>query len=170
MLDIVRKICAQVGPGLPGSCQERGRIAIVKKELVSHLSAGNVVFEEFTVAPGAFLGTYPNGAFLILIAVLLNISLGRFKGISPWLTVIAALAFSIISSLQFILEFILYFELLDPFFRRRHSLNVFDGAPAARFTRRLVEMIESGYGLDEEQAISATVTEPKTAPTVGAPV
>ena len=29
--------------------------------------------------------------------------------------------------------------------------DVIDGAPAARFTRRLVELIESGYGLDKEQ-------------------
>jgi pyruvate/2-oxoglutarate dehydrogenase complex dihydrolipoamide acyltransferase (E2) component len=29
--------------------------------------------------------------------------------------------------------------------------DVIDGAPAARFARRLVELIESGYGLDEEQ-------------------
>jgi pyruvate/2-oxoglutarate dehydrogenase complex dihydrolipoamide acyltransferase (E2) component len=27
--------------------------------------------------------------------------------------------------------------------------DVIDGVPAARFTRRLVELIESGYGLDE---------------------
>jgi pyruvate/2-oxoglutarate dehydrogenase complex dihydrolipoamide acyltransferase (E2) component len=30
--------------------------------------------------------------------------------------------------------------------------DVVDGAPAARFTRRLVELIESGYGLDEGQS------------------
>jgi pyruvate/2-oxoglutarate dehydrogenase complex dihydrolipoamide acyltransferase (E2) component len=29
--------------------------------------------------------------------------------------------------------------------------DVIDGAPATRFTRRLVELIESGYGLEEEQ-------------------
>jgi len=29
--------------------------------------------------------------------------------------------------------------------------NVIDGAPATRFTRRLVDLIESGYGLSEEQ-------------------
>jgi pyruvate/2-oxoglutarate dehydrogenase complex dihydrolipoamide acyltransferase (E2) component len=29
--------------------------------------------------------------------------------------------------------------------------DVIDGAPAARFTRRLVELIENGYGLDEDQ-------------------
>ena len=34
--------------------------------------------------------------------------------------------------------------------------EVIDGAPAARFTGRLVELIESGYGLEEDQAPSAT--------------
>jgi len=29
--------------------------------------------------------------------------------------------------------------------------DLIDGAPAARFTRRLVELIESGYGLNEDQ-------------------
>jgi pyruvate/2-oxoglutarate dehydrogenase complex dihydrolipoamide acyltransferase (E2) component len=38
--------------------------------------------------------------------------------------------------------------------------DVIDGAPAARFTRRLMELIESGYGLDADQAISAIATEP----------
>jgi len=32
--------------------------------------------------------------------------------------------------------------------------HVIDGAPAARFTRRLMELIESGYGLDEEQTLT----------------
>ena len=32
--------------------------------------------------------------------------------------------------------------------------DVVDGAPAARFTRRLVELIESGYGLDEADDVS----------------
>jgi pyruvate/2-oxoglutarate dehydrogenase complex dihydrolipoamide acyltransferase (E2) component len=38
--------------------------------------------------------------------------------------------------------------------------NVIDGAPAARFTRRLIELIESGYGLDEDQNTSASDIEP----------
>ena len=33
--------------------------------------------------------------------------------------------------------------------------DVIDGAPAARFTRRLVELIESGYGLDGAQPLTA---------------
>jgi pyruvate/2-oxoglutarate dehydrogenase complex dihydrolipoamide acyltransferase (E2) component len=38
--------------------------------------------------------------------------------------------------------------------------EVIDGAPAARFTRRLVELMESGYGLDADQAMSAIEIEP----------
>ena len=41
--DIVKTICTEVGPGLPGSSQERERAAMIKKELESHLGAGNVV-------------------------------------------------------------------------------------------------------------------------------
>ncbi|RPJ19459.1 MAG: hypothetical protein EHM35_20635 [Planctomycetaceae bacterium] len=74
---IVKKICTEVGPGLPGSSQEQERAAIIKKELESHLGAGNVVVEEFNVAPGAFLGSLPLGVLFTLFAALLNISMGR---------------------------------------------------------------------------------------------
>jgi hypothetical protein len=38
--------------------------------------------------------------------------------------------------------------------------DVIDGAPATRFVRRLVELIESGYGLEEDQTQPAVDTEP----------
>jgi pyruvate/2-oxoglutarate dehydrogenase complex dihydrolipoamide acyltransferase (E2) component len=44
--------------------------------------------------------------------------------------------------------------------------DVIDGAPAARFTRRLVELIESGYGLGEDQPLIGNETEPAVAQTV----
>ncbi|HEX6383427.1 MAG TPA: 2-oxo acid dehydrogenase subunit E2 [Anaerolineae bacterium] len=47
--------------------------------------------------------------------------------------------------------------------------DVIDGAPAARFTRRLVELIESGYGLDEDQPVTALDTEPAPPRSVQAP-
>jgi len=37
--------------------------------------------------------------------------------------------------------------------------NVIDGAPATRFTRRLIEMIESGYGLVVEPKADGRVAE-----------
>jgi pyruvate/2-oxoglutarate dehydrogenase complex dihydrolipoamide acyltransferase (E2) component len=47
--------------------------------------------------------------------------------------------------------------------------DVIDGAPAARFTRKLVELIESGYGLDEVQTMTANQTEPAAVQAVQAP-
>jgi hypothetical protein len=38
--------------------------------------------------------------------------------------------------------------------------DIVDGGPAARFTHRLVELIESGYGLVEEQLLPALQAEP----------
>lgn len=142
-LDIVKTICTEVGPGVPGSPQERERAAIIKKELESRLGAGNVVVEEFTLAPDAFLNPYP-GLFM-LIAALLNISMGRFMGVSPWLTASAALGFSILSPLLFILEFILGFEFIDPLFPKTQSVNVIGTLrkPGTKNVKRL--LILSGH-------------------------
>ncbi|CAG0998912.1 Aminopeptidase YwaD [Anaerolineae bacterium] len=122
--DIVKTICTEVGPGLPGSSQERERAAIIQKELESHLGAENVVVEEFTFAPGAFLGSLPLSALFVLTAALLNIALGRFPGVSPWVTASAALAFSSLSIWLVVSEFVLSLELVDPFFQKKQSINV----------------------------------------------
>jgi aminopeptidase YwaD len=143
--DIVKTICTEVGPGLPGSSQERERAVIIGRELESHLGAENVVVEEFDVAPEGFLGWTPISALLTLVAALLNISMGRFTGISPCLTAIAALAFSIISVLPVIFEFILYFEFADPFFKKKRSVNVIGALrkPGTENVKRL--LILSGH-------------------------
>jgi pyruvate/2-oxoglutarate dehydrogenase complex dihydrolipoamide acyltransferase (E2) component len=43
--------------------------------------------------------------------------------------------------------------------------DVIDGAPAARFTKRLIELIESASGLDEEQIPATANREPEKGPT-----
>jgi hypothetical protein len=144
-LDIVKTICTQVGPGLPGTSQEWERASIIKKEMESHLGPENVVMEEFTLAPGAFLGAYPLSGLFMLMAALLNISMGRFTGISPWATSIVALAFSIISVFLLISEFILGFEFLDPYFKKEKSVNVIGALrkPGTKNVKRL--LILSGH-------------------------
>ena len=139
-LEIVKAICTQVGPGQPSSSQERERAAMIKKEMESHLGAGNVLFEEFTLAPGAFLGSQLISTFFMLIAALLNLSMGRFTGVSPWVTALAALAFSISSVLLFIFEFVLGFELVDPLFKKKRSINVVGRllSPGTKNVKRLL--------------------------------
>jgi Peptidase family M28 len=121
--DIVKKICTEVGPGLPASPQERQRAEIIKKELEAHLGEENVVMEEFMLAPEAFLSTYP-GVVCMILAVILNIYTGHNGGSSAWITSIAALIFSIIAPLMFVLEFLLSLEVFDPLFKQRQSINV----------------------------------------------
>ena len=122
--DLIKTICAEVGPGTPGSPQERERAEIIKRDLETHLGAGNVVVEEFSFAPGAWLGSQLIATFCMLIATLLNISIGRITGISPWITAAVGFAFSIISVLLFIFEFLIGFEVLDLFFKKSKSVNV----------------------------------------------
>jgi hypothetical protein len=143
-MDLVKKICTEVGPGLPGTPQERQRAEVIKNELETHLGTGNVVVEEFICSPGAFLSTYP-GVLCMLLAVLLNISTGHFTGISPWITSIAAVLFAILSPSMFILEFLLSLEVFDPLFPKKKSLNVIGSLrkPAAGDVKRL--LIVSGH-------------------------
>jgi hypothetical protein len=123
-IDIVRAICTEVGPGIPGSFQERERAAYIQKELESHLGAENVAVEEFSLAPDAFLGSQLISTICMVIATLLNISIWRNTGISLWVTAAASFSFSFISVSLFISEFLLGFEMLDLFFKKSKSVNV----------------------------------------------
>jgi hypothetical protein len=138
--DIVQKICTKVGPGLPGSTQERGRAAIIKKELESHLGAENVTQEEFDFAPGAALYGPPISALFTLLAVLLNISMGHFPGVIAWLTSIAALVLSIFTPLMFTVEFFLGFELVDRLYKQKKSMNIIGTLrnPLTKHVKRLL--------------------------------
>ncbi len=122
-LDIVKSICDQVGPGLPATPQERARGEMIKKELERHLGEENVAVEEFTLAPDAFLSTFP-AVGCTLAAIILNIFAGHFHGTSAWIISLAALALSTFPPLSFILEFFLSLEVFDALYPKRQSSNV----------------------------------------------
>lgn len=121
---IVERICREVGPGVPGSTQERRRADIIKTEMESLLGAGNVAVEEFTLAPRAFLGSLPLSASLMLAAVLLNLAVGRATGILQAGAGVAAFALSATAVLTFFMEYMGYSEFVDFLFPARQSLNV----------------------------------------------
>ncbi len=143
-LELVRTICQEVGPGLPGTRQERERAAIIEGELARHLGADNVTVEEFPLAPGAFLGSLPISGLLLLAAALLNLAVGR-TNISPWITAIASLSCTFFAILSFLLEYMLYYEFIDPVFRKGISENVIGvlRKPGTGDVRRL--LILSGH-------------------------
>ena len=144
-LSLVKAICKDVGPGLPGSYQERERAAILRKELKSHLDAGNVFVEDFTVAAGAFLGSLRICGLFILIAAILNISAGRFTEITTWISATIALTLSTFSVLMVVFEFVFYREFVDTFFEKSQSENVVGTlrSPGTKNVKRL--LIVSGH-------------------------
>ncbi len=143
--EIVKKICTEVGPGLPGTSRERERAAIIKGELESHLGARNVAVEAFTLAPWAWISAYPLSGLSMLLAVVLNLSTARLAGAAPWLTAMAALGFALLAPAVFVLQFIRNLELVDPFFPKKQSLNVIGTLhkPGAENVKRL--LIVSGH-------------------------
>jgi hypothetical protein len=138
-LDIVKVICNQVGPGIAASPQERSRAEMIKKQLESHLGAGNVEIEEFTFAPGAILNPYPI-VLTMLLASVLNILTGHLAGIWPWFASLVAVACSLFTPLLFTLEYIFDYELTDSLFPKQKSLNVIGRLrkPGAHNVQRLL--------------------------------
>ena len=139
-LDLVKRICTEAGPGLPGTPQERARAAIIQKELETHLGAENVVVEEFAFAPAGFLDTMPVIGACMLAAALLYYLTGRVAGISPWVSAVGALAFAALSILLMVCQFILSLEVFDPLLPKKKSVNVIGKLrrPGAQTIRRLL--------------------------------
>ncbi|MHA1732714.1 MAG: M28 family metallopeptidase [Promethearchaeota archaeon] len=114
----IKRVCTEVGPGAPGSPQERQRAEIVREELEK--VADEVVVEEFTMAPRAFLGwiRISIGAFVLAIV---------FFSLVPWNPVLFSLLSVVVSSVGFIVmweEFFNYKEFVDPLFKKKGSVNV----------------------------------------------
>lgn len=139
-LEIVKQICTEVGPGVAGSAQEQERAEMIKSELAVHLGAGNVHVEEFTLAPGAFLGAQAVSTILMAIAALLNIFTGRSPGVLPWYTAVSSLVLAVTAILLFLCEFVLGYELVDPLFKKKQSLNVIGALrrPGSQNVKRLL--------------------------------
>jgi uncharacterized membrane protein YphA (DoxX/SURF4 family) len=133
-LDLVDRICRQVGPGVPGTPQERKRAEIIRRELESFLGAENVVVEEFAFAPAACLGAFPLSAALMLLAALLNAAIGSVSSVPPWITAAGGGIFSALSIIVLLLEFVFGFEFIDSFSRRR-SPSTWSVACAGRIRR-----------------------------------
>lgn len=114
----------EVGPGVPGTPQERKRAEIIRRELERYLGPENVVVEEFAFAPTACLSAFPVSAAAMLLAALLNAAIGRFSSASLWITAVGAVTFSLFSVVVLLLESVFGFEFIDPLFRKSRSVNV----------------------------------------------
>ena len=141
--DIVQTICTSVGPGVPGSVQERQRADVIRHELEAQLGPERVEVEEFDVAPNAWLASMPISACLVMLAAGSNVVTGQLGGIAAWLTACAATICASLAVLVYVLVFIANVELFDPLFPKRCSVNVI-GALRGRGTIERVLLV-SGH-------------------------
>lgn len=122
--NLVKRICTEVGPGVPCSEQERKRALIIKSEMENIIGAKSVAIEGFTCAPNAFLGWFKLAIFILSISLM-------FHFLSTRIIPSFAFSFSIVSFILalsviviWICEFVLYYEFIDPLFKKKSSLNI----------------------------------------------
>ncbi len=123
----IKQICKNIGPRAPGSENEKKAQEFLAQELEKCCDA--VTIEEFPVHPNAFLGWVPLCSLLMSIAaVLYNTRLS-----------LIALALTIISIIVVLFEFVLYREILDPFFKKKTSRNVIGvRSPSGELKQRII--------------------------------
>lgn len=138
----IKKVCSQIGPRESGEESERKAQAYVAESMKN--VADTVEVEDFELHPKAFMGWVLVDVVLMVISAVLLI-LSRFDVVPDLSTAfnIVALVLSVLSVLFAVGEFLLYRQMLDPFFPKRRTCNVVCTRKAAGETKRRI--IFSGH-------------------------
>jgi len=132
MMDGTRRVCETFRKRLPGSQSERDAQAFFKQELEGY--ADEVIMEDFTLHPHAFMGFMPIGAVFILAAIALYFFGGASVALAALGTALTALV-----TLMFLFEFLFYQPMIDFLFPKRVSRNVYAvRKPAGEVKRRII--------------------------------
>ena len=122
MYNLVQKIVNEVGPRMSCSQQELEGAKIIKEEL--ERECDNVIMENFTCHPRAFLGWIKMISIITFASMILYI-------LMQWVSEILLISFSlalfiliILSTLIMWEELFNYNEFIDPLFRKKTSQNV----------------------------------------------
>ncbi len=127
MIRGIAHVCRELPPRSPGSDGEREAARYFASVLRSSCGCRTVQTESFTEHPGAFYG------YLYFSAALDLLCAGTFF-FSPWLCIV----FGTSAVLLMLLQFILYHEIVDPFFPVREGTNVTAVRPCSGTCRRRV--------------------------------
>lgn len=124
--DGIKDVIVKFGPRDPGSEGERKAQEYMAEELRKY--SDHVTIEDFKVTPHSFMGWIPITVTLILIAFLASF-------IIPFLSIILI----ILAVIPMISQFVLYKQLMDPFFKEKVSCNVMAvKKPKGEVKRRIV--------------------------------
>ena len=123
----ITHICRSMKKRAPGSEGEREAAEYMAKTLENDCGCDNVVTESFSLHPGAFYGyLYFSCVFDVLTCALFFVN--------GWCSIAAG----VISLLLFLLQFVLYYEIIDPFFPKADSVNVTAIRPCSGETKRRI--------------------------------
>lgn len=143
----VKKVCAEIGPRESGEESERKAQSYVAQSMKN--VCDSVEIEDFEVHPKAFMSWVVIDVVLMLASIicLLLKQFNAFEGANTGLG-IAAAALTVISVILMVGEFLLYKEMLDPFFPKRQSCNVVCTRKASGETKKRIVFaghIDSAY-------------------------
>jgi hypothetical protein len=122
MFDLIKRICTEVGPGNPGSLQEKARARIMASEFRKSCGRDNVETEEFIFAPDANFGWFRLGCYASALALVLYYT--RHLAGLPLLFASIAFLCMLLVNLTAVFEFFLVSEFIDFLFPRKKSQNV----------------------------------------------
>lgn len=132
MLGGIKHVCDTFKNRAPGTQSERDSQEYFKKELEK--ISDEVIMDDFTVHPSAFMGFIPIAAVFFLA----SIALYWFSEISVWFSVLGAVL-TLLAMLMFVVEFLLYRKLVDFIFPKRVSRNVYAvRKPSGEVKRRII--------------------------------
>lgn len=122
--DVIKRICVEVGPGIPCSPQEKARAMVIKEEMETTVGKNAVEEEAFTCAPHAFLGWFKGGVVLMLFSLVCHYLATQNTG--PVALILSLAAFVIAALILIIatVEFVYCREFVDFLLPKRTSLNV----------------------------------------------
>ena len=113
MLDGIRHICRDMKPRAPGSEGERDAAAYLAGVLENECGCKEIKTEAFTEHPSSFYGYFR-------ITMVLGLLCAAAWFFAHWLSLLTGC----ITLLLFLLHFVMYKQILDPFFPAKESVNV----------------------------------------------
>ena len=122
--DVIKRICVEVGPGIPCSPQERARAMIIKEEMEKTVGENAVAVEAFTCAPHAFLGWLKGGVVLMSISLVCHYLATQQIGAAALILSVAAFAIAALILVITTVEFVYCREFVDFLLPKKPSLNV----------------------------------------------
>ena len=136
---LIKQICTEIGPGAPGTAQERQRAQFIQQELEKLVDT--VAVEEFTCSPATHLSWIKLGVSLVAASVVCySLSV---QGVWPLATAILATVIAGVVLSITCFQFILYKEFVDFLYPKKQSCNIVGTIKSKAATKSIV--IFSGH-------------------------